>query len=251
MFKLQLQALGICLAVGLLVACADQQFASVRDISLLAEDAQYKVQHGDTLYAIAWRFNKDAKTIAKVNNIPPPYIIHPGQFIYLNKAKPVKKNTARPSKPSSVTKKAPASGQSRKQSVSRKKQHKVAVNHNESRWLWPVKGKVTGKFSTQGVVNKGIDISAPLGSPILSTQSGVVVYAGSKLKGYGKLIIVKHNPTYLSAYAHNQTILVKEGEQVKQGQKIATLGMTGTQSPKLHFEIRKNGKPVNPEGYLK
>lgn len=249
MRRQQLQALVICLAASLLLACADQRFAS-GDISLLAEDAQYKVQRGDTLNYIAYRFGKDAMNIAQVNNIPPPYIIHPGQFIYLNKTTPVKKNTTRPAKKPSVSKSAKTSSQNQKQSVSKTKVYKAAKN-NDSAWQWPVNGKIVAKFSSKSPVNKGIDISAPIGSAVVSTQSGVVVYAGSKLKGYGKLIIVKHNPTYLSAYAHNQTILVKEGEQVKQGQKIATLGMTGTQSPKLHFEIRKNGKPVNPEGYLK
>lgn len=250
MRRQQLQALVICLAANLLLACADQRFAS-GDISLLAEDAQYKVQRGDTLNHIAYRFGKDAMEIARVNNISPPYIIHPGQFIYLNKIPPAAKSTARPAKKPPVNKSVASSGQTRKQSVSKKKHYKVAAKHNENRWLWPVKGKVVAKFSSTSPVNKGIDIEAPIGSAILSTQSGVVVYAGSKLKGYGKLIIVKHNPTYLSAYAHNKSILVQEGEQVRQGQKIATLGMTGTQSPKLHFEIRKNGKPMNPEAYLK
>lgn len=245
----RLQALGACFVLSLLAACSGQRFAS-GDISLLAEDAQYKVQHGDTLNAIAYRFGKDAKNIARVNNIPPPYIIHPGQFIYLNKATPVKKNTARPANKPPVRKMAKPSSQRPKQSVSKTKHYKAAKN-NDSAWQWPVNGKIIAKFSSKSPVNKGIDIAAPLGTDVRSTRSGVVVYAGSKLKGYGKLIIVKHNPTYLSAYAHNQNILVKEGEQVNQGQKIATLGMTGTQSPKLHFEIRKNGKPVNPEGYLK
>jgi lipoprotein NlpD len=113
-----------------------------------------------------------------------------------------------------------------------------------------VNGQVIAKFSKTKKLNKGIDIAAPIGTAIKSSRSGSVVYAGSRLKGYGNLIIVKHDKGFLSAYAHNQSILVKEGDWVKQGQKIATLGSTASNRPKLHFEIRQSGKPVNPLKYL-
>ncbi len=115
-------------------------------------------------------------------------------------------------------------------------------------WGWPVRGKVLAGFSEAS--NKGLDISGKLGDPVIASAPGRVVYSGSGLRGYGKLVIIKHNKTYLSAYAHNKDILVKEGQSVIKGQKIAEVGSSDTDAPKLHFEIRKLGKPVDPARYL-
>lgn len=115
-------------------------------------------------------------------------------------------------------------------------------------WSWPVEGKVVATFVEPG--NKGVDIAAGLGDPVLASAPGRVVYSGSGLRGYGKLIIIKHNAQYLSAYAHNSQILVKEGQNVTKGQKIGEVGTTDTDSPKLHFEIRRLGKPVDPLKFL-
>ena len=116
-------------------------------------------------------------------------------------------------------------------------------------WTWPAKGKVVTGFSDTANL-KGIDIAGKAGDPVYASAAGKVVYAGSGLRGYGKLIIIKHNKTYLSAYAHNREILVKEGQQVAQGQKIAEMGNTDTDQVKLHFEIRRLGKPMDPARYL-
>lgn len=116
-------------------------------------------------------------------------------------------------------------------------------------WVWPAKGKVVGTFSETANL-KGIDIAGSAGQPVLASAAGTVVYAGAGLRGYGKLIIVKHNKTYLSAYAHNREILVKEGEKVSKGQKIAEMGNTDASEVKLHFEIRRMGKPMDPARYL-
>jgi len=116
-------------------------------------------------------------------------------------------------------------------------------------WSWPVKGKVVGGFSESSNL-KGIDIAGTAGQPVLASAPGKVVYAGSGLRGYGKLIIIKHNKTYLSAYAHNRELLVKEGDQVSKGQKIAEMGNTDADQVKLHFEIRRMGKPMDPARYL-
>lgn len=115
-------------------------------------------------------------------------------------------------------------------------------------WGWPVAGRVIAAFSDPG--NKGIDIGGRLGDPVFASASGRVVYSGTGLRGYGKLIIIKHNNTYLSAYAHNREILVKEGQNVAKGQKIAEVGNTDASSPRLHFEIRRLGKPVDPLKFL-
>ncbi|PKO90758.1 MAG: peptidase M23 [Betaproteobacteria bacterium HGW-Betaproteobacteria-10] len=114
-------------------------------------------------------------------------------------------------------------------------------------WIWPVPAKVTAGFSDG---NKGLNFAGKAGDPVIAAGDGKVVYAGAGLRGYGELIIVKHNATFLSAYAHNRKILVKEGQSVTRGQKIAEMGSTDADSVKLHFEIRKQGKPVDPAQYL-
>ncbi|QLS58741.1 murein hydrolase activator NlpD [Klebsiella variicola] len=119
-----------------------------------------------------------------------------------------------------------------------------------SSWRWPTDGKVIENFSGAEGGNKGIDIAGSKGQAIVATSDGRVVYAGNALRGYGNLIIIKHNDDYLSAYAHNDTMLVREQQEVKAGQKIATMGSTGTSSTRLHFEIRYKGKSVNPLQYL-
>lgn len=115
-------------------------------------------------------------------------------------------------------------------------------------WRWPVLGRVIATFDE--ATNKGVDIAGKPGDPVSAAAGGKVVYSGSGLRGYGKLVIIKHDADYLSAYAHNQQLLVKEGESVNQGQKIAELGSTDSDRPKLHFEIRKQGRPVDPLKYL-
>lgn len=115
-------------------------------------------------------------------------------------------------------------------------------------WAWPTKGKVIASFNDAG--NKGIDIAGSMGQAIVATAPGKVIYSGSDLRGYGKLVIIKHNATYLSVYAHNSQILVKEGQQVSRGQKIAEMGNTDSSTVKLHFEIRQQGKSVDPAKFL-
>jgi lipoprotein NlpD len=122
------------------------------------------------------------------------------------------------------------------------------VGGDEFVWIWPANGKTVGTFS-EGA-SKGVDIAGKAGDPVVSAGDGKVVYSGTGLRGYGKLVIVKHNNTYLSAYAHNQNVLVKEGQSVTKGQKIAEMGSTDADQVKLHFEVRRQGKPVDPLKYL-
>lgn len=123
-------------------------------------------------------------------------------------------------------------------------------NNKVSKWLWPTKGRIIKGFSAGDQGNKGIDIAGQRGQSIVSTANGTVVYSGNALRGYGNLVIVKHNDNYLSAYAHNERLLVKEGQSVRAGQKIATMGSSGASGVRLHFEIRYQGKSVNPKRYL-
>jgi lipoprotein NlpD len=125
---------------------------------------------------------------------------------------------------------------------------KPANGDDKIDWAWPASGKIIAGFNETS--SKGVDLSGKPGDPVLAAASGRVVYAGTGLRGYGKLVIVKHDNSYLSAYAHNQNLLVKEGQAVSRGQKIAELGDTDSDRPKLHFEIRRQGKPVDPGKYL-
>jgi lipoprotein NlpD len=118
-----------------------------------------------------------------------------------------------------------------------------AADGDKVDWTWPARGRVTATFTDAG---KGIDIAGAKGEAVLAAGSGRVVYSGTGLRGYGKLVILKHNETWLSAYAHNEKLLVNEGDVVKKGQKIAEMGASDTDSVKLHFEIRKQGSPVDP-----
>jgi lipoprotein NlpD len=124
----------------------------------------------------------------------------------------------------------------------------VAASGSKVPWIWPASGKVVATFSESG--SKGIDITGRAGDPVIAAGDGRVVYSGTGLRGYGKLVIIKHNESFLSAYAHNQNILVKEGQSVTQGQKIAEMGNTDADQVKLHFEVRRLGKPVDPLQYL-
>lgn len=137
-----------------------------------------------------------------------------------------------------------------KKNVNKKVTRAKKDNNKISQWLWPTKGRLIKSFSAGDQGNKGIDIAGQRGQSILSTARGTVVYSGNALRGYGNLVIIKHNDNYLSAYAHNDRLLVHEGQSVKAGQKIATMGSSGTSSVRLHFEIRYQGKSVNPKRYL-
>lgn len=216
----------------------------------------YIVKKGDTLYSIAFSSGKDFIELAKLNNIPAPYFIYPGQQLSLNSsnsrhtAKTTKSPLKSGKKPKQQSIDQPKKKAYRKDTVNTKSEGNSGFPQRVHRWQWPGKGKIVSKFSLAPEGNKGIDISGRKGSPISAAADGKVVYTGDALRGYGKLIIVKHSDAYLSAYAHNDKILVKEQQWVKAGQKIAQMGKTGSEDIKLHFEIRYKGKSVDPLRYL-
>ncbi|MEJ2417892.1 MAG: peptidoglycan DD-metalloendopeptidase family protein [Exilibacterium sp.] len=201
------------------------------------------VSSGETLYSIAWRYDLDYKALARHNGISSNYIIYPGQRLALDLGQP--KITL--GRPKSVRRRA-----NRSEIQTKKVASKMPYRHNihALRWIWPVSGQILSGFSSAKGLNKGIDIVGELGEPVNSAASGRVVYAGKGLRGYGNLLIIKHSEKYLSAYAHNRKLLVKEGQKVQIGQKIAEIGSSGTDRNKLHFEIRLDGKPVDPLKYL-
>ncbi|MDE1460371.1 peptidoglycan DD-metalloendopeptidase family protein [Spartinivicinus poritis] len=211
---------------------------------------EHIVKPGETLYSIAWRYGWDYRKLASVNNIRSPYLIHPQQRIKLSNTSPTKKHPKKRSQ--KITKKQPKTSGSvtKVKKPTEKSVKKRTSKSGKITWIWPVKGRVIENFTTKGKVNKGIDIGGKLGQPVNAAADGKVVYAGSGLLGYGKLVIIKHNYQFLSAYAHNRKLLVKEGDKVQAGQKIAEIGATGTTMAKLHFEIRQNGTPVNPLKFL-
>lgn len=151
--------------------------------------------------------------------------------------------------PETVATAAPASLPKAEAPAPRPAANDAGDDDDRIEWVWPAKGKIVGTFSETANL-KGIDIAGTAGQPVVASAGGTVVYAGTGLRGYGKLIIVKHNKTYLSAYAHNRDILVREGEKVTKGQKIAEMGNTDASEVKLHFEIRRQGKPMDPTRYL-
>jgi lipoprotein NlpD len=209
------------------------------------------VRSGDTLFSIAWRNDKDFRELALWNEIRKPYTIYEGQWLRLKPPRQPRKST--PSnmdrKPASPPKPVAQEPKQTKPKVSApKKQLQKRVGPLV--WGWPYKGKVSATFKAGDRLRKGIKIAGKLGAPVLAAESGKVVYSGSGLIGYGRLIIVKHNDKYLSAYGHNRKLLAKQGQQVTKGQQIAELGTSNDGKPLLHFEIRRNGKPVNPLNML-
>lgn len=197
-----------------------------------------KARKGDSLYAISKRSNVSVARLVQLNQLKKPYTIQPGQTIYL---KPLSASSAKTvsssrSKSAKTTTSRKSSGMSWPRNV---------------RWISPAKGKVIKTFSRKRNGSKGIDIAGKLGNKVVAAADGKVVYSGNGLISYGNLIIIKHNKTYLSAYAYNRKLLVKEGMQVKAGQQIAEMGRKDKLSPRLHFEIRKNGKSVDPLKYIR
>lgn len=230
----------LSLALLTLVACeSDGVYVPVVGSGESGSNAngQYTVQSGDTLYSIAFRYGLDYSRLASANNIDPPYTIFVNQKIRLKGAAKKKSSRRQKTVAKSTTKKP------RKQVVRKSQSSKL-------NWQWPIPGEVILAFSTTGRVNKGVDIRGRLGESVAAAADGVVVYAGGGLRGYGKLVIVKHNDHFLSAYGHNRAILVKEGEKVKGGQVVAEIGSSGLDQEMLHFEIRRDGKPEDPLLYL-
>jgi lipoprotein NlpD len=241
------------------------------------------VKRGETLYAIAWLYGMDYRDLAAHNRIGEPFNIFPGQKLDVavtakgrslaNAGAPMETRKTAPAKSAAADRKPTAesetpgsdlgnaaraappqparittSAKKTKPASRARKPLKKTADKEIKQWRWPVKGEVVTSFTKSG--RKGVNISGRRGQRVVAAAEGHVVYAGGGLRGYGELIIVKHNKRFLSAYAHNSRILVKEGDNVKIGQGIAEMGDTGTDKIMLHFEIRRDGKPVDPVRYL-
>jgi lipoprotein NlpD len=191
---------------------------------------QHIVRPGETLYSIAFRYGRDPADLARWNRLGDGSLIYPGQVIVLS---PPAGGTTASAGRSPAPKPLPE-----------------IPSQPPPPWVWPTTGRVSVEFGGRPGTGTGILIDGRLGQPVNAAASGRVVYAGSGLIGYGQLIILKHNDTYLSAYGYNASLLVAEGETITRGQRIATMGEGPERKARLHFEIRRNGKPVDPRQYL-
>jgi lipoprotein NlpD len=208
----------------------------------------YTVRSGDTLFGIAFRAGLNYRDVAAWNGIDEPYTIRIGQTLRLSppSSATVKSSASKPTQKNNSATIGSAAVSPSTTSVS-KPAEPMLSNIN---WKWPARGEIIGRFVVDDKTQQGINISGKTGQPINAAADGVVVYSGTGLIGYGELLIVKHNNEWISAYAHNSKRLVAEGVKVKAGQQIAEMGDTGSVSTMLHFEIRRNGKPVDPLLYL-
>ncbi len=221
----------------------------------LARKIVHQVQAGDTLYSIAWKYGYDPQQLADWNKLRPPYNIHLGQMLQV--APPTARLIARtPSVDSDSGSQPgfPARAEASQMSpngavppVATSSPNGADITDSVRSWKWPTEGEVIQRFSA---TEKGLSIVGREAQPIHAAAAGRVVYRGSGLIGLGELVILKHDKSFLSAYAHNKKILVKEGDKVAKGQLIAEMGKTGSERVMLYFEIRKDGKPVDPLLYL-
>lgn len=214
-----------------------------------ARPGSYIVRRGDTLYGIAFRYGLSHHNIASWNRLREPYTIYPGQRLRLTApVRPVASSRSVQTKPPQAndTKSAapPAASQPRRTAP------RPAASNVVKKWIWPAEGKVVTQFVSADPNRKGIDIAGKAGQEIKAAADGRVVYSGNGLVGYGELVIIQHSDSLLSAYGHNRKRLVAEGENVTAGQRVAEMGATGSETTKLHFEIRVDGVPVDPRGYL-
>ncbi len=205
------------------------------------------VEPGETLYSVGWLYGHDYRELAKWNSISPPYGVSVGQRLrvipgdVVGFSPPLKVAVSKP--PPEV--KEPVTVRLSTPQVS----SKSSADNRGITWQWPTQGRVLHYFS-YSALNKGINITGQRGQPVYAAASGKVVYSGTGMVGMGNLIIINHSTQYLSAYAHNDENRVKEGQQVQRGELIATMGRSGVDRVMLHFEIRREGKPVDPMKFL-
>jgi lipoprotein NlpD len=200
------------------------------------------VAPGETLYTIAWTHGVDYRSLAVWNGLADPDLIYVGQRLR------IRPPAAAPAEPRAVR---AADTRTRRVSPPRSERPlPPPVTLPPPAWQWPTEGEVVTTFGSPDGIDSGIGIAGRIGQPVVASASGRVVYAGTGLIGYGQLVIIEHNETYLSAYGHTEHVLVKQGDEVERGQPIADMGLGPQRQPRLHFEIRRNGVPVDPLPFL-
>ena len=245
-----LRTLGLLLLVAMLAACSHARVIPEHGASRVTsrDGATTIVQRGDTLYGIAFRNGLDYRDVAAWNGIGSPYTIYPGQRLRLSGASSGRRTVA--ARPSRDPERRPASTTTTRKPSTPATPAAPTAAASGLGWTWPAQGQIISTFAGGDPTRQGIDIAGKRGDPVRAAADGVVVYSGSGLVGYGELIIVKHDESWLSAYGHNRARLVSEGAKVRAGQQVAEMGRTGADRDMLHFEIRYDGKPVDPQRYL-
>ncbi|HCX86951.1 MAG TPA: hypothetical protein DG761_02900, partial [Gammaproteobacteria bacterium] len=230
--------------------CSGPAVVPVSDLTAARTTASIRVvRAGDSLYTIAWEVGLDYRDVAFWNSLEPPYRLEVGQELFLGgdlsrpQGQSVTRAIVEPESVPLVTEDTAVQTQTTETSTS------TAPTQATGAWIWPAKGELISRFDPDGGSN-GIDIAGSDGSPVRAAAKGKVVYAGTGLRGYGLLIIIKHDETFLSAYAHNRAVTINEGDPVHGGQVIAEMGQSGADTVRLHFEIRRDGQPVDPLSYL-
>ena len=236
---------------------------------VLPRTKRHAVERGDTLNGISRRYGVGLYSLSRVNGLVPPYIIKVGQILRIpgaavggGQARSAQgdrtRRRAEPKRYPKSTATAPKPPAAAPKPLARMPKPPARVPKPPARggkgFLWPVEGKLVSRFGVKqkGLHNDGINIAAPRGTPVVAAENGIVAYAGNELRGFGNLLLVKHSGGWLTAYAHNERLLVKRGERVRKGQRIANVGSTGTVStPQLHFELRKGRRAVNPRKHLR
>ncbi len=221
------------------------------------------VAKGDTLYNISKRYDVDITSLSRINHLEMPYTLRIGQRLILPgsvtsagssySAQSSKTTPQKSSSSFSFWKKSTSTSTTKTTKKTTSSSSYTPPKKRTSKFAWPVRGTIISKYGTigKGRHNDGINIKAPLGTAVKAADSGKVAYAGNELKGFGNLILIKHDDGWITAYAHNDRLFVKKGQRVKKGEKIAAVGSTGgVNTPQLHFEIRSGKKAVNPTSYL-
>lgn len=230
----------------------------VGQVLKLPKKGNYTVARGDTLYSIARNNNVNVTTLGKLNGLDEPYTLIVGQKLIIpgsssSSSRPAPKTTQYAASVPTIASDNKNINKTTNKQIAKATPQKNISTYRKNKFIWPVNGSVVSSFGWvgKGRRNDGINIKAALGTNVKAADKGVVAYAGNELKGFGNLVLIKHSDGYITAYAHNAKLYVKKGQTVLRGEKIATVGNTGSvNTPQLHFEVRAGKKAVNPRSYL-
>ncbi len=254
--------IGIAAMALALAACS-----GTRSMGSAFEPEYYKVRSGDTLYAIAWRYGRNVEDLIAWNRLDSPDELAVGQRVRLYPPSGFERSDATVEDPArervavdeaaGVPDPAPDPADQRESHADNEGDAsrqtpggEITATGAAERWDWPARGEIVGTFEDGLVYGRGLDIAGEEGEPVRASAGGEVVYSGEGLQAYGPLVIIRHSGEYLSAYAHNRRLLVEEGDRVEVGEPIAEMGLANGDRPLLHFEIRREGSPVDPLNYL-